>query len=128
MLGLTAAYGKAGGRPRGSEAAEGNVVMTAASRPQVVTLRSGDVVRVRQVQPGDAPALARAYANLGEQSRYRRFFTVMPELPEATLTAAVEVDHTITRRWSPCRCCPRRSWGSAGSSAARTNPIPLIRG
>jgi GNAT superfamily N-acetyltransferase len=67
--------------------------MTAASRPQVVTLRSGDVVQVRQVQPGDAPAMARAYANLGEQSRYRRFFTVMPELPEATLQAAVEVDH-----------------------------------
>ena len=68
--------------------------MAEASRPQMVTLRSGDVVRVRQVQPGDAPALARAYANLGEQSRYRRFFTVLPELPEATLTAAVEVDHT----------------------------------
>src|SRR5271165_1465515 len=68
--------------------------MAEASRPQVVTLRSGDVVRVRQVQPDDAPALARAYTNLGEQSRYRRFFTVMPELPEATLKAAVEVDHT----------------------------------
>jgi RimJ/RimL family protein N-acetyltransferase len=68
-------------------------VMTAASRPRVVTLRSGDVVRVRQVRPGDAPALARAYANLGEQSRYRRFFTVMPELPEATLEAAADVDH-----------------------------------
>ncbi len=61
--------------------------------PQLVTLRSGDVVRIRQVRPGDAPALARAYANLGEQSRYRRFFTAMPELPEATLRAAVEVDH-----------------------------------
>ena len=68
--------------------------MTAASQPQLVTLRSGDVVRMRQVQPDDAPALVRAYANLGEQSRYRRFFTVMPELPEATLKAAVEVDHT----------------------------------
>jgi len=67
--------------------------MTAASQPEVVTLRSGDVVQVRQVQPGDAPALVRAYANLGEQSRYRRLFTVMPELPEATLTAAVQVDH-----------------------------------
>jgi RimJ/RimL family protein N-acetyltransferase len=51
------------------------------------------VVRIRQIRPDDAPALARAYANLGEQSRYRRFFTVMPELPEATLKAAVEVDH-----------------------------------
>jgi len=63
------------------------------SQPQLVTLRSGDVVRIRQVRPDDRPALIRAYANLGEQSRYRRFFTVMPELPEATLKAAVEVDH-----------------------------------
>lgn len=68
--------------------------MTAASHPQLVTLRSGDVVRIRPVKPDDAQALVRAYANLGEQSRYRRFFTVMPELPEATLKAAVEVDHT----------------------------------
>ena len=67
--------------------------MTAASQPQLVTLRSGDVVRIRQVRPDDAHALVRAYANLGEQSRYRRFFTVMPELPEATVKAAVEVDH-----------------------------------
>jgi RimJ/RimL family protein N-acetyltransferase len=67
--------------------------MTAASQPQLVTLRSGDVVRIRQIRPDDAAALVRAYANLGEQSRYRRFFTVMPELPEATLKAAVEVDH-----------------------------------
>jgi RimJ/RimL family protein N-acetyltransferase len=67
--------------------------MTAASRPQAVRLRSGDVARLRQVRPDDAPALARAYARLGEQSRYRRFFTVMPELPEATLKGATEVDH-----------------------------------
>jgi RimJ/RimL family protein N-acetyltransferase len=67
--------------------------MTPASQPQAVTLRSGDVVRIRQVRPDDAQALARAYENLGEQSRYRRFFTVMPELPEDTLKAAVEVDH-----------------------------------
>ena len=67
--------------------------MTAASRAQLVTLRSGDVVRIRPVRPDDAQALVRAYANLGEQSRYRRFFTVMPQLPEATLKAAVEVDH-----------------------------------
>lgn len=36
--------------------------MTAADEPQVVTLRSGEAVRLRQVQPGDAPTLARAYA------------------------------------------------------------------
>ena len=60
---------------------------------QLVALRSGDVVRIRQVRPDDASALAQAYANLGEQSRYRRFFTVMPQLPESTLKAAVNVDH-----------------------------------
>jgi RimJ/RimL family protein N-acetyltransferase len=67
--------------------------MTAASSPRTIRIRSGDVVEVRQVRPDDAPALARAYANLGEQSRYRRFFTAMPELPGHTLKAAVEVDH-----------------------------------
>lgn len=68
--------------------------MTAAGEPEVVTLRSRDAVVVRQIQPGDAPALVRAYANLGEQSRYRRFFTDLPELPEDLLQAAVQVDHT----------------------------------
>src|ERR1700733_13062883 len=69
--------------------------MSAALTPgsQLVALRSGDVVRIRPVRPDDAPALARAYTNLGEQSRYRRFFTAMPELPETTLKAAVDVDH-----------------------------------
>src|SRR5216684_1815693 len=67
--------------------------MTAVSRPQAVRLRSGDVVRVRPVRPGDEPALARAYAKLSEESRYRRFFTAMPELSEKMLHAAAEVDH-----------------------------------
>ena len=67
--------------------------MAAADHPQLVTLRSGDVVGIRPVRPDDAQALVRAYANLSQQSRYRRFFTNMPELPEATLETAVEVDH-----------------------------------
>ncbi len=67
--------------------------MTAVSRPQAVRLRSGDVVRVRPVRPGDEPALARAYAKLSEESRYRRFFTAMPELSDRMLHAAAEVDH-----------------------------------
>ena len=69
------------------------MLMTAASRPQAVRLRSGDIVLVRQVRPGDVSALARAYANLGEQSRYRRFFTAIPELPDSVLTDLTEVDH-----------------------------------
>jgi RimJ/RimL family protein N-acetyltransferase len=67
--------------------------MTAASRPQAVRLRSGDVVLVRQVRRGDAPALARAYASLGRQSRYQRFFTAIPEIPDSVLTELTEIDH-----------------------------------
>jgi hypothetical protein len=99
--------------------------MTAASQPQVVTLRSGDVVQVRQVQPGDAPALVRAYANLGEQSRCLRFFTAMPELPEATLKAAVQVDH---ENHEALVAVPQPSTeiGSAGSSAWRTSHAGFV--
>ncbi|MEJ3651884.1 GNAT family N-acetyltransferase [Actinomycetes bacterium KLBMP 9759] len=67
--------------------------MTAAGWPHVVRLRSNDLVCVRQVRPADADGLADAYTNLGEQSRYRRFFTLLPELPDSVLRAATEVDH-----------------------------------
>lgn len=67
--------------------------MTAASRPLAVRLRSGDIVLVRQVRPDDAPALARAYASLGEQSRYRRFFTGIPKVPESVLAQLTQIDH-----------------------------------
>jgi hypothetical protein len=40
--------------------------MTEVSRSQAVRLRSGAVVRVRQVRPGDVQALARTYAKLSE--------------------------------------------------------------
>ena len=98
--------------------------MTAASQPQLVTLRSGDVVRIRQVKPDDAQALVRAYANLGEQSRYRRFFTVMPELPEATLKAAVKVDHTDHEALVAVPLLSTEIVGSAVSSGCRTSPTP----
>ena len=67
--------------------------MTAASRPLAVRLRSGDVGLVRQVRPDDAPALARAYASLGEQSRYQRFFTGIPKVPESVLAQLTQIDH-----------------------------------
>jgi len=73
---------------------EVNAATTEASRPQLIRLRTGHLVQLRPVRPSDAPAVARAYRDLGEQSRYRRFFTLMPELSESTLRAATEVDHT----------------------------------
>jgi RimJ/RimL family protein N-acetyltransferase len=67
--------------------------MAAVSKPRAVTLRSGKVVRVRQIRPDDRAALARAYTRLSEESRYRRFFSASPELPGHLLRAATEVDH-----------------------------------
>jgi GNAT superfamily N-acetyltransferase len=63
--------------------------MGAATQPQLVTLRSGDVVRIRQVRPDDAPALARAYEIVGE-CRFIR-------LPDQPGTAEVGV--TVVDAW-----------------------------
>jgi hypothetical protein len=41
-----------------------------------VTLRSGDRVLVRRMQPDEAAVLASAFERLPEESRFRRFFTV----------------------------------------------------
>jgi RimJ/RimL family protein N-acetyltransferase len=82
------------GRFAGDGASGGKyLLMTEVTRPQAVTLRSGDVVLVRPVRPDDKAALARAYARLGQESRYRRFFSAAPELPDRLLHAAAEVDH-----------------------------------
>ena len=83
---------------------------------------------MRQVRLGDAPALARAYANLSEQSRYRRFFTAMPELPEDTLKAAADVDHENHEALVAVPLLSSEIVGECRLSAARTSPIPPIWG
>ena len=98
--------------------------MTAASRPQAVKLRSGDVVLVRQMRPDDVPALARAYASLGEQSRYRRFFTAMPELPESVLTELTEIDHQDREVLVAVPLLSSEIAGGVSSSASRTAWTP----
>jgi RimJ/RimL family protein N-acetyltransferase len=62
-----------------------------AGRP--MTVRTGDRVWVRPIEPGDASELRRAYEQLSEQSRYRRFFTGMPTLSDSLLRTLTEVDH-----------------------------------
>ena len=67
--------------------------MAEASRPQVVDSVLGTscgCVRCGPVTRRGWPGPTRTWAS---SRRIRRFFTVMPELPEATLKAAVEVDH-----------------------------------
>jgi RimJ/RimL family protein N-acetyltransferase len=56
-------------------------------------LRSGHTVLIRPMRSDDAPALAAAVEQLSEQSRYRRFHSVMPRLEAQMLTYLTDIDH-----------------------------------
>lgn len=53
--------------------------------PRVHRLRDGTPVRLRLLGPADRESLRRGFERLSPESRYRRFFTAMPKLPEAVL-------------------------------------------
>jgi GNAT superfamily N-acetyltransferase len=50
-------------------------------------------VTIRPIEPGDAPLLLAGFAELSEESRYRRFFTSMRELDDRQLAYLTHVDH-----------------------------------
>jgi GNAT superfamily N-acetyltransferase len=60
---------------------------------RTVWLRDGTRARLRPIRPDDKHLLARGFERLGEDSRYRRFFTPMSELSPAQLEYLTEVDH-----------------------------------
>src|SRR5438093_5697566 len=49
-------------------------------------LADGTAVRLRLLRSDDRQKLLAAFDQLSAESRYTRFFTAMPRLPEATLT------------------------------------------
>lgn len=57
-----------------------------------VTLRTGDVVRVRLIRPSDKEQLAEGMENLSESSRYFRFFLAKSKLTAAELRYLTELD------------------------------------
>jgi GNAT superfamily N-acetyltransferase len=57
------------------------------------TLRDGTVVRLRLLTRDDREGLARSFDRLSPRSRYRRFFTSMPNLPQRLLDDLVEIDN-----------------------------------
>jgi GNAT superfamily N-acetyltransferase len=58
-----------------------------------IELKDGGAVTVRPLQPGDGDLLREGYERLSEESRYRRFFTLTPELTGAQLASLLAVDH-----------------------------------
>lgn len=61
--------------------------------PHEVTLRSGDRVRVRPIRATDKQRLTDAFERMRPESRYRRFFSLVPRLGPRELRFLTEVDH-----------------------------------
>jgi RimJ/RimL family protein N-acetyltransferase len=63
-----------------------------ANGQEVLALRDGSRVPVREVEPGDAPALRRFVERLSERSIHMRYFGPMKELSESQARHFAEVD------------------------------------
>ena len=55
-------------------------------------LRDGGSIHVRSIQPDDRERLLHHFKELGEDSRYHRFFGVKRSLNEAELTQLTQLD------------------------------------
>ena len=58
-----------------------------------VTLADGGRVRVRPILPEDKRRIADGFERLSPQSRYRRFFSSLSELPDEMLAYLTELDY-----------------------------------
>lgn len=75
-----------GGRPGSAGAA-------APRLEKKVSLRDGEVVRVRPIVPEDAPKLVALYDRLSHDTRYHRFFSAKRRLPPDWARFLATVDH-----------------------------------
>ncbi len=66
----------------------------------IFELEDGRRFRVRPVRAADKDALQEAYHRLSPESRYRRFFTLMPHLPDHWATRLTDIDHDRHRAWA----------------------------
>lgn len=65
----------------------------AADRSADVLLRDGTTVHLRQIRPDDADAVVAMHARFSERTRYLRYFSPYPRIPERDLQRFVNVDH-----------------------------------
>lgn len=61
--------------------------------PNRVSLANGQQVELRPLGPQDRTRIAASFERMSEQSRYRRFFLRLQELPPKLLDGLVDVDH-----------------------------------
>ena len=58
-----------------------------------VLLTDGTTVHLRQIQPDDAPAIVAMHSRFSERTRYLRYFSPYPRIPDRDLRRFVTVDH-----------------------------------
>jgi GNAT superfamily N-acetyltransferase len=90
--------------------------------------RTGLPIRLRLGSATDADALLAGFAHLGEESRFHRFFTAMPKLPEHLLETFLDVDgqtRLAIAAFDPARPSEVGSDDGFGIGVARYLPAEL---
>src|SRR5215218_4407550 len=64
-----------------------------AERSADVLLSDGSAVHLRQIRPDDAPAIVDLHSRMSDRTRYLRYFSPYPRIPERDLERFVNVDH-----------------------------------
>ena len=58
-----------------------------------VLLSDGSAAHLRQIRPSDAPAIVAFHSRMSDRTRYLRYFSPYPRIPERDLARFVNVDH-----------------------------------
>ncbi|MEV4725527.1 GNAT family N-acetyltransferase, partial [Micromonospora humida] len=67
--------------------------MTTVDQPVDVLLSDGSTVGLRPIRPQDAPEIVAMHGRFSERTRYLRYFSPYPRIPERDLHRFVTVDH-----------------------------------
>ncbi|MEU7981383.1 GNAT family N-acetyltransferase [Micromonospora sp. NPDC049081] len=67
--------------------------MTTVDQPVDVLLSDGSTVALRPIRPQDAPEIVAMHGRFSERTRYLRYFSPYPRIPERDLRRFVTVDH-----------------------------------
>ncbi|MEU2662679.1 GNAT family N-acetyltransferase [Micromonospora sp. NPDC007220] len=67
--------------------------MTTVEQPVDVLLSDGSTVQLRPIRPSDGPGIVAMHSRFSERTRYLRYFSPYPRIPERDLQRFVNVDH-----------------------------------
>ncbi|MEU6076446.1 GNAT family N-acetyltransferase [Micromonospora sp. NPDC047074] len=67
--------------------------MTTVEHPVDVLLSDGTTVQLRPIHPSDGPEIVAMHSRFSERTRYLRYFSPYPRIPERDLRRFVNVDH-----------------------------------